>query len=94
MSIDPFASAEDYESVIQVKLEDIIANTPAHRVGLVIRKVLENLVLAERMALENGLDISDRDRQRLMRRDYPEIQAEVDRAIGVFIGSIVSAEGG
>jgi hypothetical protein len=91
---DPFDISADYGAQAQVRLEEVISQASPRRTGLVIRKVLENLVLAERAAHEKGFEITDSDRRRIMQSQYPEVQAEVDRAVGVFIGSIVSAEGG
>ncbi len=94
MTIDPFALSSNFSESVQVQLEQVIAHAPVKRTSLVIRKVLENLVLAERIALEKGIEIDPRDKRLLLQRDFPEIQAEVDRALGEFIGSILSAEGG
>jgi hypothetical protein len=94
MTYDPFEIGENYGEQIQAKLKEVIVNAPPERTALVIRKVLENLVLAEQIARENGLDISDREKRVLLERRYPEIQQEVDRGIGIFIGSVLSAEGG
>jgi len=94
MSQDPFDISGNYGESAQVTLEQVISNAPPRRTGLVIRKVLENLVLTERVAREKGIEISEHDKRRLMQREYPDVQAEVDRAVGEFIGSIVSVEGG
>ncbi len=94
MSFDPFVISENYGEQLQAKLKEVIENAPPQRTALVIRKVLENLVLAERIALENGVEVTDREKRALLERRYPEIQQEVDRGIGIFIGSVLSAEGG
>ncbi|RJP79933.1 MAG: hypothetical protein C4524_04420 [Candidatus Zixiibacteriota bacterium] len=94
MSIDPFDFSGNQSDMIQAKLEQVLTHAPARRAGLVVRRVLENLVLAERLAMEQGAEIDDDGRRRLMQQHYPEVQAEVDRAVVKFIGAIVSAEGG
>ena len=91
---DPFAFEGSYEKFVQDKMAEVITHTPARRTVLVIRKALENLVLAERLAASKGIEISERDKRQLIQRDYVSIQEEVDRAMGEFIGSILSAEGG
>lgn len=92
--LDPFGTADDYGQMVQVKLEQVIEQAPPQIIAKVIRRVVENLVIAERIAAEKGFDISDQDRRKIVERDYPEIQAEVDRALGGVIGSILSREGG
>lgn len=94
MNFDPFEIGENYGERIQAKLQEVIMHAPPERTALVIRKVLENLVLAEQIALENGLEVTDREKRMLLERRYPEIQQEVDRGIGIFIGSVLSVEGG
>ncbi len=94
MPSDIFEISDNYGEFIQVKLEEVIQHSPPKRTALVVRKVLENLVLTERMAQEQGAEIHETHKQRMIRKDFPEIQAEVDRAIIKFIGAIVSAEGG
>ncbi len=94
MNFDPFDLNANYGAHAQVRLEEVISQASPNRTGLVIRRVLENLVLAERVAREKGFEISEMDKRRIMQKDFPDIQAEVDRAVGEFIGSIVSAEGG
>ena len=91
---DPFAFEGNYSDILQVKLAEVIAQAPSQRTVLVIRKVLENLVLAERLAVSRGFEITGHDRHEIMQQDHDGIQAEVDRALGIFIGSILSAEGG
>jgi hypothetical protein len=91
---DPFAFEGSYHDLLKIKLTEVLANAPPQRSFLVIRKVLENLILAERIAASRGAEINDRDRYITMQQDYDGIQAEVDRAMGEFIGSILSAEGG
>ena len=94
MSDDPFAMSGDYGDLVQAKLQDVLQNTPSQKIGQVIRKVIENLVLTERIALDKGIDIGALEKREIMQRDYEDIQSEVDRALGEFIGSILSAEGG
>lgn len=94
MKEDPFEFEGNYGELLQVKLAEVISHAPARRTVLVIRKVLENLVLAERLAAKRGPEISDVDRRLMLQHDYGDVQAEVDRALAEFIGSILSAEGG
>lgn len=94
MVSDPFELSGNYGELAQAKLEDLIKTISPAQVASVIRKVLENLVITERVARSKGIDVEDRDKRELMHREYPEIQAEVDRAVGEFIGSILSREGG
>lgn len=94
MHDDPFEISANYGEYAQARLEQVIATAPARRTGLVIRKLLEDLVLAERIARDHGVEINDREKRQIMHREHDDVQAEVDRAVGEFIGSIVSAEGG
>lgn len=94
MSIDSFEIPDSLGETIQVKLEQVITNAPPQRTSLVIRKVMENLVLAERVAQQHGIEIEGRAKRAILQKDYTEVQAEVDRALSEFIGSILSAEGG
>ena len=94
MSFDPFQLTDNYGDQVQVKLEEVIQTASPVLTAKVIRKVLENLVIVERVAREKRCEIGDMDRRRLMEREYPDVQAEVDRAVGEFISSIVSCEGG
>jgi hypothetical protein len=94
MNFDPFAAPENYGEYNQVKLAEVIVHAPTQRTVQVIRKILEHLVLAERLAAARGPEITDADRRAMMQQDHDAINDEVDRALGVFIGSILSAEGG
>ncbi|MCX6639944.1 MAG: hypothetical protein NTW14_05610 [bacterium] len=91
---DPFALSDNYGDIVKGKLEEVLSTAPSIVLAKVIRRVLENLVLTERLAAQSGVEIGGREKQQLMQKDYPDIQAEVDRAVGEFIGSIVSREGG
>ena len=91
---DPFALSDNYGDLVKGKLEEVLMTAPPAIVAKVIRRVLENLVLTERLAMESGVEVGGKEKQILMQKDYPDIQAEVDRAVGEFIGSIVSREGG
>jgi hypothetical protein len=91
---DPFTFEGNYGDLLQVKLAEVIAMVPSRSIVLVIRKTLENLVLAERLSAARGVEITDLDRYYMLQHDYAGVQAEVDRALGEFIGSILSAEGG
>lgn len=91
---DPFAMNGHYGDLVQSKLEEVISGAPPRRIALVIKSILENLVLTERIAEQRGVHVSDADKGQLLEKELPEIQAEVDRAVGIFIGSVVSAEGG
>ena len=94
LNLDPFESVDNYGELVQVKLEHVIEQAPAKVIAKVIRRVVENLVIAERIAAEKGAEILDEDRRRILETEYPEIQKEVDRGIGGMIGSILSREGG
>ena len=94
MSFDSFQLTDNYGDQVQVKLEEVIQTASPVLTAKVIRKVLENLVIVERVVREKRCEIGDMDRRRLMEREYPDVQAEVDRAVGEFISSIVSREGG
>jgi hypothetical protein len=94
MNFDPFASPDHYGEYNQVKLAEVIVHSPTQRTVQVIRKMLEHLVLAERLVASRGPEITDADRRALMQQDHDSIRDEVDRAMGEFIGSILSAEGG
>jgi hypothetical protein len=93
-NIDPFETNDNYGQMVQVKLEQVIEQAPPQIIAKIMRRVVENLVIAERIAAKKGFDIVDQDRHKIVERDYPEIQAEVDRALGGVIGSILSREGG
>lgn len=93
MTIDPFEIGDNYSDQVQVKLTDVIKTASPVLIAKVVRKALESLVLAERVARNKGIEITELDKRALMERDYPDVQAEVDRAVGQFIGSIVSREG-
>jgi len=94
MSFDPFEHSDNYRDMIEAKLEHVLKEYPASAISKVIRKVVENLVLVERVAEAKGIQITDEDKRNLIERDYEEIQDEVDRAIGGMLGSIISREGG
>lgn len=94
MKTDPFELSGNYGDLVQAKLEDLIKTAHPAQIGKVIRKVLENLVITERLARSSGIDIDGKAKRQLMHREYPDIQAETDRAVGEFIGSILSREGG
>ena len=94
MSIDPFELSNNYGDHVQVKLEEVIQTASPVLIAGLIRRVLENLVITERLAREQGFDIDDTDKRRLIESEYPDVQAEVDRAVGEFISSVVSREGG
>jgi hypothetical protein len=91
---DPFAISDNYGDLIKGKLEQILTSAPPETIARVIRRVMENLVLTEHLAIQHGIEVSGHEKHKLMQQNYPEIQAEVDRAVGEFIGSIVSREGG
>ncbi len=63
-------------------------------VASVIRKVLENLVLTERLAEAGGTDVGDTAKREFLQKEHDSVQDEVNRAVGEFIGSILSREGG
>jgi hypothetical protein len=94
MNFDPFAAPDHYGEYNLIKLAEVIVHAPPQRTVQVIRKMLEHLVLAERLVAARGPDISDSDRRAMMQSDHAAINDEVDRAMGEFIGSILSAEGG
>ncbi len=93
-AIDPFDHSGEYGELVKEKLEDVIKSTSPVLIAKVIRKVLENLVITERLAEAGKIEISDEAKRRIMQKDYREIQAEVDRASAEFVASIVSREGG
>ena len=95
--IDPFESFKhsgDYGSLVHAKLEDVITNGTPSLTASVIRKVLENLIITEWLAEAGGVDIGDQAKRTLVQKEYQSIQEELDRAVGEFIGSILSREGG
>ncbi|MBU0518734.1 hypothetical protein KKA00_08245 [bacterium] len=94
MTLDPFEHSDNYRDMIEVKLEQVLQEYPAAVISKVIRKVIENLVITERVAEAKGFQITDQDKRNLIERDYEDIQAEVDRAMGGMLGSIISREGG
>ncbi|MFH1863051.1 MAG: hypothetical protein ABH878_09615 [bacterium] len=91
---DPFDIGSNYQVLVQTKLEQVLSIAPPQRTALVIRRVVENLILTERIALQQGVEINEAAKKELIQREYNDVQQEVDRALGGFIGSIVSAEGG
>lgn len=94
---NPFESFDhsgDYGSLVQAKLEDIIENGTPSLIASVIRKVLENMIITERLAEAGDVDIGDNAKRCLMEKEHQSIQEELDRAVGEFIGSILSREGG
>ncbi len=93
MSIDPFEAGDNYGEMVRTKLEHVLAESSPVLVGKVIRKVIENLVITERIVQAKGLEINDKDKRAIVEQEYPDIQAEVDRALGEFIGTILSREG-
>ncbi len=94
MSIDPFETGDNYGEMVQTKLEHVLSESSPILVGKVIRKVIENLVITERIVQAKGQEITDSDKRAIVEQEYPDIQAEVDRAMGEFIGTILSREGG
>lgn len=95
--IDPFESFEhsgDYGALVHAKLEDVIKNGTPSLTASVIRKVLENLIITELLAESGGVDIGDLAKRSLVQKEHQSIQEELDRAVGEFIGSILSREGG
>ncbi len=94
MNTDPFELNDDYGMMVQEKLEHVLENYSPQAVARVIRKVVENLVITERIISQRGIQIEESERKRLVEREHPQIQAEVDRALGGLIGSILSREGG
>lgn len=93
MSIDPFEMHDDYSNSVHAKLEDILQHYQPSVVVSVIRKIVENLVITERLVQKKGIHIEEIEKRRLLEREFPDIQAEVDRALGGVIGSILSREG-
>ena len=93
-AFDPFEYNGNYSDLAQAKLEDVIKSASPPLIAGVIRKVLENLVITERLAQAKGIEIEEKDKRQLLHKEYPDIQAEVDRAVGEFVASIVSREGG
>ena len=91
---DPFETGENYKVMVQAKLEQVLSESSPVLVGKIIRKVLENLILTERVARMKDLEISEMDKRAVIEKEYPDIQEEVDRALGEFIGTILSREGG
>jgi hypothetical protein len=94
MNNDPFEMGDDYGMMVQEKLEHVLENYSPQAVARVIRKVVENLVITERIINRRGIHIEESEIRRLVEKEHPEIQAEVDRALGGLIGSILSREGG
>ncbi len=94
MTLDPFEIGDNYGEMVQQKLIHVLKESSPEVVGKIIRRVLEELVITERIAREKGVDIDDHDRRKIVEKEYPDIQEEVDRAMGGFIGSILSREGG
>jgi hypothetical protein len=94
---DPFESYDykrEYQSLVQEKLEHILETVKPSLIASVIRKVLENLVLTERLAEAGGTDVGDTAKRKFLQKEHDSVQDEVNRAVGEFIGSILSREGG
>ncbi|TKJ39041.1 hypothetical protein CEE37_11495 [candidate division LCP-89 bacterium B3_LCP] len=91
---ESFADSGDYGKLVKDKLEHVLMEKTPQQLAPVIRKVIENLVITERLAEAAGLSIEDSAKNEILQKEYADIQSEVDRAVGVFVGSLLSCEGG
>ena len=91
---DTYDNNRDYRVLVQEKLEHVLQTGTPSLISSVIRKVLENLILTERLAEAGGTDVGDAAKREYLEREHDSVQDEVNRAMGEFIGSILSREGG
>lgn len=75
------------------KLVETISNANPETVARVIVKALEIQIVTEDYCRSQGIDFSAEDLSRFQKENFLEIEDQLERAIGGFVGGIVSQEG-
>lgn len=75
------------------KLVETISNANPETVARVIVKALEIQIVTEDYCRSRGVDFSADDLIRFQKENFTEIETHLERAIGGFVGGIVSQEG-
>ncbi len=82
-----------FEPNARRKLVDTLGDANPEVVARVIVKALEIQIVTEEYARKCGVDYSLENLARFQKENFAEIEQHLERAIGGFVGGIVSQEG-
>ncbi len=82
-----------FEPNARRKLVETLSQANPEIIARVIIKALEMQILTEDYSRDCGVDFSPESLSRFQRENFAEIEQHLERAIGGFVGGIVSQEG-
>ncbi len=82
-----------FDDAPRQRMSQVIAHANPVIVAGVVIKALEMQVLAEEFARAQGIEPDDEALARFQKRHHKELSEQLDRAMTLFIGAVVSQEG-